>query len=238
MYIIGLDDGHGINTSGKRSPDNYKENNFNHYTKEYLKEELKYNGFKIVDCSPSRQDNSLQNRVNIERKNNCNCFISIHYNAMGTVWQKYARGIETYYHIGSKNGKKLATLVHNELLKNTPTINRGCKIDTLLFKNGLYVLRETKSPAILVECGFMDNKIDRVLMESDIYRKECAMEITKGICKFFNKTYKSKTVILKENYEKILEKISPYSNVWKKFIKEHNEVNLPGLIENLYYYKK
>lgn len=237
MYIIGLDDGHGIDTKGKRTPDNYKENEFNHYTKEYLKQELKYNDFNIIDCSPTRSDNSLKDRVTREKNGNSDCFISIHYNAMGSTWQKHTRGIETYYHYTSTKGKKLAEKVHSQLIKGTATINRGVKKDSVLYKSGLYVLRNTTSPAILVECGFMDNKIDRILMESTDYRKECAMEICKGVCDYFNITYKQKTTTNKQNYEKILEQVSPYSKVWKTFVNEHKEVNLPGLIEKLYYSK-
>lgn len=193
--IIAVDDGHGTNTSGKRTPAGYKENEFNHYTKEFLIDELKRNNFKIVDCSPSRSDNSLEDRVKRERNGKADIFISIHFNAMGSKWQDKASGIETYYHgVGGVkgNGYKLAKLVHAELLKGTKLKDRGVKSDGVLYNNGLYVLRETKSPAILVECGFMDNKKEAELMKSTSYRKECSQEIAKGICKYFGVAYKEK----------------------------------------------
>lgn len=204
--IIAIDDGHGLETDGKRSPDGYKENIFNHYTKEFLKLELKTQGFKIVDCSPTRSDNSLQDRCNRANNGNADVFVSIHYNAMGNVWGK-AEGIETFYHGGSKNGKKLATCVHKKLMQGTKMRNRGVKADTTIYSSGFAVLRNTKMPAILPECGFMDNKEDRALMESTAYRKECAKEICQGICDYFGIKYKSKSIysdsaILKYGYDK------------------------------------
>jgi hypothetical protein len=44
-------------------------------------------------------------------------------------------------------------------------------------------------PAALVECGFMDNPHDAVLLRSELYRKECAIELTKGLCEVFGVRY-------------------------------------------------
>jgi N-acetylmuramoyl-L-alanine amidase len=205
--IIAVDDGHGLETAGKRSPDGYKENIFNHYTKEYLKIELIAQSFKIVDCSPTRSDNSLQDRCNRANNGNADIFVSIHFNAMGNKWQSGAEGIETYYHGGSTKGKKLATCVHKRLMQGTRMNNRGIKADTTIYTSGFAVLRNTKMPAILPECGFMDNKEDIILMKSIDYRKECAKEICQGICDYFGISYKNKSVysdsaILKYGYDK------------------------------------
>lgn len=202
MTIIAVDDGHGIETPGKRSPDGYKENEFNHFTKEYLKEELINNKFKVVDCSPNRDDNSLSNRVEIANNAKADIFISIHFNAMGNSWQSEAEGIETYYHNKSSNGRKLANLVHKNLLQETKQNNRGVKSDSVLYKNGLYVLRNTLMPAILIECGFMDNKYDLQLMKYNQFRKECAIEICKGVCEYFGVTYNHVSNI--SEYEEVL----------------------------------
>lgn len=185
--IIAVDDGHGIETAGKRTPDGYKENEFNHYTKEYLIEELKYNGFKIVDVSPTREDNSLADRCNRANDGNADAFISIHFNAFTGTWQTKASGIETYYFPGSAAGKKLATKVHAQLIKGTKQNNRGTKTANF------YVLKHTAMPAVLVECGFMDNKYEAALMKSTAFRKECSQEICKGICSYFGITYKEQT---------------------------------------------
>lgn len=246
--VIGLDDGHGLETAGKRSPQGDKENEFNHYTKIYLKKELERCGFKIVDCSPSRNDNSLLDRVKRANNGKCDIFISIHFNAMGTKFQIYAEGIETYYHGSSIVGEKLAKIIHNSLMQGSKMNNRGVKSDKVLYANGLYVLRHTIMPAILVECGFMDNKEDLALMKSTAYRKECAREICQGVCKFFDKKYipepkesnkndSNKSLSSNKSYDSILKEVSDYNKVWIDFVKKHPEVNLKGLIQKLYYWK-
>lgn len=189
MYKICVDDGHSPTTSGKETPDGYKENEFNHYTKILLKKELENNGFKVIDCSPTRQDNSLKNRCDIANLNFADAFVSIHYNAMGSTWRNSEGGIETYYHGNSEKGIKLAGCIHDELVKNTKLENRGIKSDFTLYKNGLAVLRDTNMPACLVECGFMDIKNEAELMKKESYRAECAKEICRGICKYFGMVY-------------------------------------------------
>lgn len=232
-FVIGVDDGHGYDTAGKRSPSGYKENEFNHWTKVYLIEALKRCGFKIIDCSPSRKDNSLQNRCDIANNNDCDAFVSIHFNAMGYKWQIKAEGIETYYFPGSSKGEILAKVVHHELMQGTKMNNRGVK--TARF----YVLRYTKMPAILVECGFMDNKEDFALMQSTHYRKECSEEICKGFCENFGVKYIAPTSTSKtKSADEILDEVSNYASVWKDFIKENKHVNLEGLIQKLYYWEK
>jgi N-acetylmuramoyl-L-alanine amidase len=192
MAIIGLDDGHGTETSGKQTPDGFKENLFNDCVKQELIKELQFNGFGIVDCSPDRSDNSLQDRVNREKSGHCDIFVSIHYNAMGGNWQDYAGGIESYYCGGSSQSQNLAQCIHSELIKGTPLKDRGVKSDLTLYSTGLYVLQKTFSPAVLVECGFMDNTREAELMKSPQYRVECAKEICQGICKYFKVPYKNK----------------------------------------------
>jgi N-acetylmuramoyl-L-alanine amidase len=205
--IIALDDGHGLETAGKRTPDGYKENIFNHYTKEFLIDELEYNGFKIVDVSPTRKDNSLADRCNRANDGNADIFVAIHFNAYMDRWQDVASGVETYHFPSSSSGKKLATKVHNYLIQGTEQKDRGVKTANF------YVLKYTSMPAILCECGFMDNKIEAELMKSTAFRKECSQEIAKGICSYFGVTYKQPTDTVK--YIVQAGAFSSYSNAKK-----------------------
>lgn len=247
MKKIGVDDGHGTNTAGKQTPNGYKENEFNNACKQYLIAELKRNNFSIVDCSPTRQDNSLQNRCDIANTAKADIFISIHFNAMSNIWQSSAEGIETYFHGNSTNGKKLASAVHRHLLEGTKMNNRGFRSDFTLYSTGLAVLRETNMPAILVECGFMDNKQDVALMKSEAYRKECAIEICKGCCDYFNQFYIPEKITPKyKDAATILTECSSYPIQWRAFIiklksdaKYRQEANnLEGLLQQVYYHTK
>jgi len=235
---VGLDDGHGLETAGKMTPDGYRENEFNHFTKVYLMEALQRCGIIPIDCSPSRTDNSLQNRCDICNQNNCDIFVSIHYNAMGNVWRDDVGGIETYHWSGNSvnsSGGKLATLVHNELIKGTNLKNRGVK------SADFYVLRNTNPPAILVECGFMDNLYEASLMKSDSYRKECSEEICKGICNYFNIPYIVPIISIptptgeREIIINYLNKVSKWSTTYvTEFDKLQNQnINVYGVINKI-----
>lgn len=235
MPLIGLDDSHGVNTPGKRAPDGYRENEFNHYTKVELIKELERLGFRILDCSPSRTDETLAYRVNLANSHKCDVYISIHFNAFGLgTWNK-VRGIETFYHPDSpKNaGGKLARCIHNQLTRGTSMPNRGIKTANF------YVLRETQMTAVLVECGFMTNKEDRILMDSSAYRKECAIEIAQGLCDYFGIKY-TKASEKRMDYKEVLQLVTPWSAVYIKDIERMHKPNhnWQGIIPRIYYYER
>lgn len=187
--LIALDDGHGKGTAGKRTPkfdngDVMQENDFNRVVVNYLKIELEANGFNTLLTAPELGDVSLETRVSRANKAKADIFISVHANALKGVWGNWG-GIETYHYYGSKEGKKLAQIVHNHLMQGTGGFNdRGVK------DAGFYVIKYTKMPAILPECGFMDNKREALLLLSDNYRRETAKEIAQGVCEYYGVKYK------------------------------------------------
>lgn len=102
-------------------------------------------------------------------------FVSIHLNA---ATSSVAKGVETLYSGGSKNGEKLANLVNAKL--STHFFNRGVKADT----RGLLVLKATNMPAILVEVGFISNLTEINYINANIH--EIAKNIAYGIFQYFN----------------------------------------------------
>jgi len=229
-----IDDGHGMETPGKRTPlfkdgTHIKENEFNHATKVLLMESLKTQGFGVYDVSPERTDTPLNvrtTRANAYQQLNkykVYIYISIHFNAIGDYWNDNVGGIETYYHPNSTNGKKLATIVHKWLLKGTNLKDR--KVQSANF----HVLRETNKyiTAILLECGFMSNSIEAQLMKNLAYQQECTIEVTKGVCEYFNIPYKEPI----NDLEKYTRHISPqYYSVWLKHFEANKHLNWEGLL--------
>lgn len=233
MVVFAIGDGHGEETLGKRTPDGYKENFFNNATKIHVIRELKRHGISVLDCSPESDDTYLSTRVSRINKGINNVipagFCSVHFNAYGDgkVFNE-VEGIETFYYYDSLKGKKLATYVHNQLLKGTKQKNRGIK------ESGFYVLKNTICPAILTECGFMTNKKEAELMQDPKFQLECGIEISKGILLFLGINWVEEKHT--EKYEEILKEVSLYYKTWIKFVEEHQEeINLKGLIEKLYY---
>ena len=181
--LIAIDNGHGLNTPGKRTPKMadgkiIHEWEFNHPVALKLETELKEQGFDAICVSDTRFDIQLNTRCAKANNANADLFVSIHYNAFGGTWND-ANGIETYYYASSSKGKALANAVQKELVSGTGLKNRGVKTADF------YVLKHTKMPAILCECGFMTNKNEAKLMLNEEYQAKVAKAITKGICTLF-----------------------------------------------------
>lgn len=181
-----LDAGHGLNTPGKRCPDDsMREFHFNSKVAEYARELLEQYENVQVDFAhdPSgKRDVPLSERTNKANKWKADVYFSIHANAFGNGWNS-AEGIETYVYTSKpKEAMQLAANVQNHLIRETGRRNRGVKAANF------QVLRETKMTAVLAECGFMTNKEEAALLKSDSYRRKCAVAIVKGIVE----TYKLK----------------------------------------------
>ncbi len=209
-YLIALDDGHGMETPGKRTPplpkDLYidgklvrkkgeviKENEFNEAVCKYLEIALKRCGFDVLQVASGDSDIPLQTRVRRANSADADAYISKHYNAVGEKWQSKVKGLVTIIHYNSSSkSKELAKNVHEELLKlhkDHNCKNFGVRKDTDISGFSLYVLRNTKMPAILTESGFMDNITEAIEMLDPKFQKADAEATCKGICETFGVKY-------------------------------------------------
>lgn len=181
---VAIDDGHGLETAGKRTPTLpdgmiMKENEFNRRVAQLLAAHLVRSGVDVLMVAPSDLDTPLSVRTDTANKAKVDFYISIHANAYGAGGFNSVRGIETFHYTNaSENSKRAARIIHKHLLEGTKLPDRGVK--TADFQ----VLRETTMPAVLVECGFMTNIEEARWLLTEIYRAECALEIAKGICEY------------------------------------------------------
>ncbi len=171
-----LDAGHGPETAGKRSPDGVlREFFFNSAVAALVKSYLIEEGLAVLFAHDERKDIPLSERAKHANRMNVDAFISIHANAHGTDWNN-ANGIETYvYQTASKDSMTLASLIQNSLIIACNRADRGVKMANFA------VLRETRMPAVLIECGFMTNREETALLQEKAYRIQCAKAITFAI---------------------------------------------------------
>lgn len=205
-YLVALDDGHGMETPGKRTPPIeelggriIKENEFNREVVRFLDEELKRCRIDTILVAPTDENTSLWERVKLANESDADIFISIHYNAYDGKFDSYdPEGISVHIYPDSKKGRKLGNCILKYLKEGTSQKNRG------IIENNFYVLRNTKMPAILSENGFMDNKREAMLMIDENFQREVAKEHAKGICDYFGVIYLKKE--LEEIVDKVVEK--------------------------------
>ena len=180
---ICLDAGHGLYTLGKRSPNGTKEAEQNYPIMIKIVEYLKLNGIDVVCTNTDiKNDMSLQDRVKKANASKSDVFISIHKNAITGTWQDKAKGIESFVYKKGANAEKLANKIHKNLIADTKMQDRKVK------EANFYVLKNTSMPAVLLELGFMDFKIEAEQMKNPEWHDKYAIAITKGICEYFGKT--------------------------------------------------
>ena len=119
------------------------------------------------------QNDSLASVCEDANAEDADYFISIHCNAFNTV----AKGTEVEVYSYSSSGKPLADSVQNAIVSALGTVDRGVKE-----RPGLYVLKHTDMPAILVELAFIDNEDDYQLLANK--QEEFATAVTKGILSY------------------------------------------------------
>jgi len=112
----------------------------------------------------------LPTRVAIANSYSNAIFVCIHFNS---ATRRGANGIETYFY--SRDSLALASAIHYYVAGGAPSPNRGVR------RRGYYVLRRTRIPAVLVECGFLTNPTEAQYAQSANYRQKLAEEIASGI---------------------------------------------------------
>lgn len=173
-----LDNGHGINTKGKCSPNKYLyEWQYCREIVKRLKEQLTLYNIEYFEVTPEKEDISLSERVkrinnkyNELKKQGYQCFLmSIHINASKSdnKWHK-AKGFTVWVsNNSSKNSKKLAQIIYKEAKHEGLQGNRWIP-ECLYFEQNYTILYRTNCPAILTENLFMDNLEDtQYLLSND-----------------------------------------------------------------------
>lgn len=175
MKIL-IDNGHGKNTPGKRSPDGkFREYLYAREIAEAIEGELKFLGLDAERIVTETEDISLEERA---RRVNEICgrlgaenvvLVSIHCNASkNSEWGK-ARGWSAYTSKGKTKSDELATMLYVEAAKNFAgqTLRKEFSDGDPDWEEGFYVLRKTKCPAVLTENFFMDNEQDLAYLTSE-----------------------------------------------------------------------
>lgn len=135
-----------------------------------LRAVLEANGYLVRMTRNSDVFVPLPTRVAIANSHRDAIFVSIHFNSARRAG---ANGIETYFY--SRESLPLASAVHYHVASGAPSPNRGVR------RRGYYVLRRTRVPAVLVECGFLTNPTEARYAQTSSYRQQLAEEIARGI---------------------------------------------------------
>lgn len=135
-----------------------------------LSRKLRESDLKIVMTRSTDVFIPLEQRVAIENEQKNSIFVSIHFNDSR---RRGIHGFETYYH--SANSYDLAYRIQSKLMTIPHSANRG--VHTANFR----VLRLARYPAVLVECGFLSNRLEGGEARDSDYREALADRIAEAI---------------------------------------------------------
>jgi len=165
-----IDAGHGGYDRGGISCQRVAESVMNLDVAQRLKAILQASGYRVVMTRDSDVFIPLGTRVAIGNSYRDAIFVCIHFNATP---RRSASGIETYFYSSQSLG--LASAIHYYVAGGAPSANRGVR------RRGFYVLRNTRIPSVLVECGFLTNPNEAQYAQNSSYRQKLASEIAHGI---------------------------------------------------------
>ena len=196
MKIL-IDNGHGIQTKGKHSP-NGKLLEYA-YTRELARRIvsiLQSRGYDSELLVPEDDDIPLSERV---RRTNAHCqalgksnviLISLHLNAAGAgiKWMN-ATGWSCYTCKGQTESDRLADCLYKaaeQILKNQVIRTDFARDGDPDWEENFYILRHSLCPAVLTENFFMDSFQDKVSLLSEAGKKGIVDTYIKGILNYIS----------------------------------------------------
>lgn len=189
-YTIVLDAGHGgIDNGVTGIKTGVKESELNLLVVKKLEKYFNDAGFNVVltrknqaglygVATKNRKRKDMQKRKSIINKANPIVVISVHMNEYPISTR---RGAQVFYKPKDENGRRLALNVQ-ESLNEMESAVRSCSALT----GDYYILNCSKYPSIIVECGFLSNPDDDMLLNTEEYREEISYAIFKGAIEFLS----------------------------------------------------
>ncbi len=177
-----IDAGHGGEDPGKIGVNGEKEKEINLQVALKLKEVLEEEGITVVLTRDSgkrlvgSQRGDLQARVEVINGAKPDLAVSIHQNS---YTQESIRGAQVFYFTHSEKAKEAAEMIQQELKKMDEKYAREKKENTTY-----YMLKNTKYPTVIVECGFLSNYEESKLLLEEEYQRKLAETIGSGILKY------------------------------------------------------
>ena len=193
---IFIDNGHGLMTAGKRSPDGqFREPFYNREIARRVVSDLRDRGLDAELLVPEDDDISLAERV---RRVNTACFllgkqniilVSIHVNAAGNglKWLN-ATGWSVYTCKGQTESDKLAECLCQAAIKNFPghRIRTDMSDGDMDWEEGFYILRKSLCVAVLTENFFMDSISDLEYLQSRAGKQAVVDTHVEGIVEYLS----------------------------------------------------
>lgn len=194
LGTVVVDAGHGGEDPGKVSGySGVNEKDLNLSIAKLLAGQLEDAGYRVImtreedklvyregttDITDKRKQD-LTRRKEIMDNSGADVVVSIHLNDFS---QSKYYGAQVFYPPNSEKSKLLALSVQKALREDVDPSN---KREALLKSTPIVILRNLKTPTIVVECGFLSNQQEEQKLRSDNYQLRVARAIKAGIDQYY-----------------------------------------------------
>ena len=190
--VIIIDAGHGAPDGGAVGKSGVLEKDLNLAVAKLLEQKISESGQKVIMTRTEdkglykTEEGSLRDkkredmkaRASIANTMGASCFVSIHMNHFTD--QKYS-GPQVFYAANAEGSQALAEEIRLSFLHE---IGPHCTREIKPVSKDLYLLRNAKNPAVIVECGFLSNPTEEALLQKEEYQAQIANAIFVGIQNF------------------------------------------------------
>lgn len=189
LYTIVIDAGHGGKDGGAVGKEtDVTESYLNLQYSLVLKNLCEQYGFKVVltrsdmnglysPFASNKKRSEMEKRKQIIENIDPDLVVSIHMNSFPS---SQTRGAQVFYADGSESGQVLAEKVQLILNKNVEYAKKTAKV------GDYYILNCTENPSILIECGFLSNPEEEVLLQDENYMHDFCYNVLCGILLYFS----------------------------------------------------
>ncbi len=193
MKIV-VDAGHGGMDGGVQGiKTGEKESDINLAIAKEIQGEFLELGFEVVLTRPTKdglygttakgfKKRDMLKRKEIVEKEDPALVISVHQNFYPT---RGTRGAQVFYHPSNEKSKALALSVQEKL--NGLYLTQSVK-ERNAHAADYFMLDCTSSPSVIVECGFLSNEKDEILLISKGWQKRLAESIVAGALAYFSQS--------------------------------------------------
>lgn len=184
-----IDPGHGGEDGGAVGIGGVMEKDINLPVSLLLRDLFMNNGYRVImtrdtDCDLGNKDlttvrerkrSDIKKRVEIINSSGADLVLSLHQNHFQE--SKY-NGAQIFY--VANESKPLAESLQRAIVeKLQPDNKREAKVS-----DSIYLLNNSKLPAVIVECGFISNPGETELLLKDDYQQQLAEAIYAGACNY------------------------------------------------------
>lgn len=226
-----LDPGHGGDDRKNKGPQGIAiEADVNLRVSLHLREFLQKAGATVFMSREKDETVGLKERSTMANESGADIFISVHHNAPGKAGDNRTNYTSTYYHAKETDfeyepmERDLAKFIQRDLayvMRNSGGLGSfdGTYSDYWIYPgSGFSVLRLTKIPAVLLECGFHTHRWEEERLAIEEFNRIQAWGIFKGLCRYY------KAGVPKISYVKSIEKGND-TKIFSFIIEDKNGIN-------------